>query len=410
MSRALADLLGVDGVVFGQQIRQLERAAGLPSNDIRLAAHTLQATRQKIRELGLDPIDTTGPELYRALQSRLKRDEVQVRAALNVRADCNPVDLLENIQKKLAKLEHHSDVFVIKSAVMKQIIKKLKPKATMKRLGYRSMDSMLKHESAAQLLAACQVTESLDWQEARLAAYTKLQVRDFETRKPQFIVPTAKQWPKIADQHALKHKQTSVVLPELGAVVLLPMNKDLPGLAITTFVLALHALNDMRAISAYLKLQQVKPNFGLLVRDVVLAEPLTEVEQAGRKLSWKSLQWSYGHGFVPYMTEVFGPHIQPEDLAWQSVSSTLPALHPILAFWQETDALGLLDSQNAVSLNILDVALGVCNHLEYAERTVHHMREALGRQLFARYLHYGNLETMLSKSFGNELVPELEFS
>ena len=409
MSRALADLLGAPVVTFRQQIQQLERAAGLPSADIRLTTHVMQATRHKIRELGLDPADTTGQELFAALQTRLLADEVRVRASLNLRADIAPVDILERIAERLNTLDHKSDLMVIKQSVMKQLLKKLKPKATMKRLGYRSMDSMLKHEPVAQLLGACQMTESTEWHETRLEAYKKLQAKDFEQKRPHVVVPTTKQWPKLAATHAELHKTNLVEVPELGTVVVLPVEKDLAGLAITTFVVALHALNSMRALSAYLKLQQVRPDFGEIVQRSVIEEPLTEVELGGNKLSWRMVHWFYGQGHANYHPEVFEPHVQPEDLAWHSVGSALASLQPVLEFWEETEVLGLLDGHEAVSLNVFDVALGVCNGLGYSERIVHHMREALGRELFARYLQQDALQDMLSNSLGKQLAPEYEF-
>jgi hypothetical protein len=369
----------------------------------------MQATRKKMRELDLDPADTTGPELYAALQAKLQRDEVHMRASLNLRADMHPVDLLERIAERLGKLDQQSDLYVIKQSAMKQLVKKLKPKLTMKRLGYRSLDSMLKHEPIAQLLAACQATESTEWQEARLAAYKKLQAKDFEPRRAQFIVPSGKQWPKLAETHSQQHKNNLIAVPELGAVVILPMERDLPGLAITTFVLSLHALNDMRALSAYLKLHQVSSDFGQVVAESIAHEPLTDVELGGSNLSWKAVHWLYGHGHADYYAEVFEPHVQPEDLAWHKVGSELAQLQPVLGFWEETEMLGLLDGSDAVSLNVLDVALGVCNGLEYGGRALHHMREALGREMFARYLHQGNLQEMLGSSLGRELAPEIDF-
>lgn len=410
MSRVLSALLGAGEPAFRLQLQQLERAAGLPSADIRLATHIMQLTRTKIRELGLDPADTTGPELYAALQLKLRQDEVRVRSILDVTADMRPDKILQGIERRLSKVDQHSDLFVIKPAVMKQIVRKLKPKATMKRLGYRSMDSMLKHEPIGQLLAACQITESAEWQEARLAAYKKLQPKDFEQRRPNFVVPTAKQWPKLAESHASHHKHHIVEVPELGTVVILPMTHDLPGLAITTFVLALHALNDMRALSAYLKLQQVKPNFGDLVHEAVQHDPLTQVELAGNTLSWQAVHWVYGHGHAPYRPEIFEPHVQPEDLAWHGVEADLARLHPVLAFWEDTELLGLLDGKDAVSLNVMDVALGVCNGLGYAERTLRHMRETIGRELFARYLHQENLQSILTDALDTQLAPEFAFN
>lgn len=409
MSRVLSALLGANEPAFRLQIQRLEKAAGSPSADIRLAVNITQATKEKIRELGLDPEDTTGPELYATLQTKLQKDEVRVRSVLDVKADVQPMDILQSVGKRLSKLDQHSDLFVIKQVVIKQILRKLKPKATMKRLGYRSMDSMLKHEPIGQLLAACQITESSEWQTARLNAYKKLQPKDFESKRPVFVVPTTKQWPKLADAHAESHKHHIIAVPELGTIVILPMSRDLPGLAITTFVLALHELNDMRALSAYLKLQQVRPDFGAVVRDAIEHEPLTEVELGGNKLSWRAVHWFYGHGHAAYHPDVFEPHVQPEDLAWHSVETSVAQLHPVLAFWEETELLGLLDGDNAVSLNILDVALGLCNGLAYTERALHHMREALGRELFARYLHQDNLQTMLAGSLDRQLAPALDF-
>lgn len=381
----------------------------MPSTDIRLATSVMQGTREKMRELGLDPADTTGPELYAALQARLLKDEVRVRSVLDIKADVQPIDVLQGVGKRLDMLDHHSDLYVIKQAKMKQIIKKLKPKATMKRLGYRSMDSMLKHEPVGQLLAACQVTESADWQESRLEAYRKLQPKDFEPKRPHFVVPTTKQWPKLADAVTTEHKNNVIAVPELGTIVILPASHELPGLAITTFVVALHALNDMRASSAYLKLQQVKPDFGEIVRSTIIEEPLTDVELGGNQLSWRAVHWFYGHGFAAYHPDVFEPHVQPEDLSWHNVGAELTLLHPVLRFWEETEMLGLLDGKDTVSLNILDVAIGVCNGIEYADRAVHHMREALGRELFARYLHQDNFQTMLASSLDTQLAPEFEF-
>lgn len=409
MSRVLSALLGANEVTFRLQLQRLERSAGMPSADIRLAASVMQATKTKIRELGLDPTDTTGPELFAALQTRLRQDEVRLRSVLEVKADMQPIGILQGVERQLNKLDQYSDLYVVKSAVMKKIIKKLKPKVTMKRLGYRSMDSMLKHEPVGQLLAACQVTESAEWQEARLKAYTKLQPKDFEPKRPTFVVPTTKQWPKLADAYTGQHKQNSIVVPELGVVVILPMSHDLPGLAITTFVVSLHALNDMRALSAYMKLQQVRPDFGKSVAEAIEHEPLTEAELGGNKLSWRAVHWFYGHNHATYHPDVFEPHVQPEDLAWHNVEAAVAQLHPVFDFWEETEQLGLLDGDEAVSMNILDVALGVCNGFGYAERTLHHMREALGRELFARYLHQDNLQSILAGSLDRQLAPEFEF-
>jgi hypothetical protein len=408
MSRVLAQLMGVAEPAFRQQLLRLEQAAGMPGADIRLMMEIINETKSKVRELGLDPHDTTGPELYRTLQTKLLRDEIQVRAALNMRADGTPLAVLEAVQKRLSTMDLATGTFAVKQTVMRALIKKLQPKVTMKRLGYRSMDSMVKHEPAPLLLAAASIIESSEWQERRLEAYKKLGSRDFETRKITFLLPTTKHWPELVKEHVDRMKHHILVVPELGAVVLMPFEQDLPGLAITSLLLGVDSANDMRSLASYLRLQQVRPDFGKVFVQSLLKEPVITAELAGESLPWKALQWFYGRGHSEYYPDLFEPHVQPEDLTWHDAEDLLAQLHPALEFWQGSQLLALIDTHgNAVSLNMLDVSLSVCNGLDYAQRIVGNMRRNLSRELLSRYLHQENLQSLLLGKLDEQLVPEI---
>jgi len=408
MSRVLAQLMGVAEPAFRQQLSRLEQAAGMPGADIRLMMEIVNETRSKVHELGLDSRDTTGPELYRALQAKLLRDEVQVRAALNMRADGTPFAVLEAVQKRLSKVSFATETFVVKQPAMRSLVKKLQPKTTMKRLGYRSMDSMVKHEPAPLLLAATSIIESSEWQEKRLEAYKKLGPGDFETRKIAFLLPSAKRWPELAKEYADRVKHHLLVVPELGAVIFMPSEQELPGLAITSLLLGVDSVNDMRSLGSYLKLQQVRPDFGQVFAQALLHEPIIEAELAGQPLPWKALQWFYGRGHSEYYPALFEPHVQPDDLTWHDAEDLLAQLHPALEFWQGSQLLALLDNNgHTVSLNMLDVALSVCNGLDYTQRIVGNMRRSLSRELLARYLHQENLQSLLLGKLDEQLAPEI---
>jgi hypothetical protein len=409
MSRVLAQILGAAEPTFRQQISKLEQAAGLPGADIRLMMQVVNETRHKLRDLNLDSHDTTGQELYAALQQRLIDDEGRVRTALGLTEDATAIDTLEAVKHYLEKLEIHTHSFVVKQSVMRALLKKLQPKATMKKLGYRSMESMLKHEPVAQLLAATSILESHDWQQKRHDAYKKLKASDFEVKKASFYVPQTKQWPTIAASYTAAHKHNIMALPELGAVVILPLKQDMPSLAITALLLAINSVNDIRSVGSYLKLQQVRPDFGKVFAATIQHEPVTIAELAGEPLPWKVVQWFYGHDHSSYHPEVFEPHVQPEDLSWHDGEDVLAGVHPAMEFWQGGQMLALLDSGKPVSLNLLDVALSVCNGLDYSDRIVHHMRETLSRELLARYLHQGNLQALLLGKLDEQLAPELAF-
>lgn len=409
MSRALADILGAEESVFRLGLQRLERVAGAPRADIRLMLQVEHSVRSKLTALGLDAAATTGPELFRALEERLKADEARVRKALGIDDAATSSDILAAVQSYLTKQAATTSVFAVKPTAMRAMLKKLKPKATMKALGYRSMESMFKHESIPQLLAATQIVESAEWQQARLEAYGKLQAKDFELRKVNYTLPVTKRWPALARMYTDRHKHNMIVLPELGSIIFLPLEVTLPGLTIVTILLATQALNDIRARSALLKLQQVRPDFGVIVQSAAQTEPMTDVEFGGQKLSWKLVHWFYGSQHAPYYPELFEPHLQQEDFRWHDAHALLEKLDGKLEFWKGSHELALLDKHDAISLNILDVALGVCNGLSYSNRLVHNMRESLGRELMARYLHHGNLQTMLETSLGHQLVPEIAF-
>jgi hypothetical protein len=402
--------MGVAEPALRTQLQQLERAAGMPGADIRLMMEIINATRAKIRDLGLDPHDTTGPELYAALKVRLHEDEQRVRTELKLQVDAPAPQVLEAVAGHLGKLKLPTQTFVVKQSVLRAMFKKLPPKNTLKKLGYRSLDSMIKHEPVAQLLAAASMLESRDWQRRRLAAYKKLHAADFEVKKASFVVPMAKQWPAISAEYTAQHKHNIIAVPELGTVVLLPLSHDLPGLAITTILLSLNALNDMRSLGSYLKLQQVRPDFGEEFARAIVREPMTAADLGGEPLPWKAVHWFYGHGHSDYHPEVFEPHVQPDDLAWHEAETVLAQLHPALEFWQGNQMLSLVDGAHPVSLNMLDVALSVCNGLDYGQRIVHHMRVGLGRELMARYLHQENLQDLLLGKLDAQLAPELAFN
>lgn len=388
---------------------RLEQAAGMPGSDIRLMVEVVQETRRKLQLLGLDPHDTTGPELYRALHIRLQEDEQRIRDALAVPPNADAVTVLGAVQQYINGIKLPTHSFVIKQAVVRAILKKLQPKATMKQLGYRSLDSMIKHEPAAQLLAAANMIESPEWHKRRLEAYRKLGPQDFESKKATVLLPQTRHWPKLALEHTERAKHNIITVPEMGTIVLLPLDHDLPALGITSLLLIVESINGIRALGSYLKLQQVRPDYGERFVSAVTTEPMTEAEIGGQLLPWAVVQWFYGHGHSPYYPDVFEPHVQVEDLTWHSGEDLLASLHPALEFWQGSELLALLDGDQAVSLNMLDVALGVCNGLQYGERALHHMRTHLGKELLARYLHHDNLHEVLLGGLDAQLAPEIAF-
>lgn len=407
MTRYLSQVLGAPQPLFGQSISELERASGRPCADIRLSSELMQQARAKIAQLQLDPADTTGPELYNALQRRLQQDDVLVREALNIGGDATSADILGRVQTFLDAHKATGTSFSLKPASAKRLLKKKPPKNVMKRLGYRSLDSMLKHEPVAAIYAAAFITESSAWHKAYREQYAKLQPNDFEQRKISIVYPKAKRWSSLSGAFVASAKHNILCFKELGAVVLLPMTEVVDGLTVTSLLLTLHYMNDIRTYSSYAKLQQVKPTFGRVIQQTAATEPMTSATLAGQAVPWKVIQRYYGRLRSDRHPEVFEPHVQAEDLAWHDAERILTGLHPSLLFWLDTQYVCVLHDGEPVSCNILDVALSYCNHLSFADRIVHFVREHLWHELMSRYLHEENLEAAVHQQLSRDLIDEV---
>jgi len=405
MTRFLSQALGAVEPVFSQGIQALEHAAGLPSTDIRLTSEVLQRMRGKVAELGLDPGDTTGPELYGMLHERLKHDEQLLRDTLGIAADAEPNEVVRKVQKTIEAYDMPKKVFALKGSVAKRLLKKKIPKVTMKQLGYRSADSMLKHETVASIYAAALIAEPDAWHRNFRDQYAKLSPSDFETRKVAIVQPSSKRWQELAADYVSSVKHNIVSFPELGAVVLLPLTHQVDGLAMATLLLILDELNGIRAHSSYAKLQQVRPDFGTIMKRSSMSEPFTAAKLAGQPVPWRMIQRYYATFSHAYHPEIFEPHVQPDDLQWYAGEDVLSAIAPGLAFWKDTQCLGFVHEGEIVSCNALDVALSYCNHLAFADRIVHFVRDNLWHELMMRYLNQENLEAAVHRQLSAELAP-----
>ena len=405
MTKVLAHLLGAEQLRFDMTIRDLERAAGNPSTDIRLASELHQRALAKVKELGLDPHDTTPDELYRVLQEKVAADESIVKQSLGLAEEAKSLETLQSVVQHVIDLPIEYRAFAIKASVAKRMIRKFPPKRAMKQLNYRSLDSFLKHEEIAHVFVAAFLCESMSWRQKFLDTYSKLQPSDFESRPIAISMPQANRWKILSSKITNAQRQNIIVVKELGCVVVLPIERDISGLAITTLLLVLNAQNDIASASTFLKLQQVKPNFGGIVRTVVEQEPMTTAELVGHLVPWRVVHQYYARDKDHYSGIIFEPHVQPTDLQWYHPERVLAQLHPNLEFWQDTRYTSYVRDKTTISLNLLDTVLGYCNNLPVSQHMHVFAQRALWQELMVRYLNHSNIE----QAIAHELAPQLVY-
>lgn len=410
MTRFLSESLQAPEPYFRLNLRRLELAHGNPSHDIQLSQEVQTETKTKLQQLGLDPRDTTPKELYLSLNARLKADDarlikrLRIRAATHVSAEA---DVVAGMAHALEQLPINRSCYGLKAAAFKRLVKAKPPKKAMKSLGYRSLESMLKHEPMAAVLAAGIICEPASWRLQLTDRYKKLVPRDFENRQLAVVHPNNRYWRALAKRSVAEHKHNLMAFPELGAILLLPLPPTAPAGAVTaSLALALHALNVVRSNSTYLKLCQVRPDFGVVVQTIAAAEPQLQARLLDKPVLWQLVQRYYARLQEHFREELFEPHIKLQDLSWHGVEQAMSLIEPSLHFWQNSAHLGMLDNQKPVSLNIVDAALNVCNGLNFEQRLHGYFQESLWHELLVRYLKPSTVEqTVLA-----ELQPQLKYA
>jgi hypothetical protein len=403
MTRVLEALLGAKQPTFRISLNQLERAGGMPGVDIRLTTDILHRTQVKIRELGLDPKDTTPEELYHALEERLKVDERSLESALDLPGNATNQEIIATVATFLSRATGDK-AFVLKGSVIKSLLKKHAPQKTMKLLGYRSNVSMLKHEPIAHIYAAAHMAESVAWWQDFRASYSQLTPSDFEMKHIAIVSPTTQRWQRIADTHSIVSQESVTLLQELGTVVCLPISnkRQVTGLALVLATLGLQAINDIRSGSSFLKFQQVRPGFSDTVIAVSQSRVYAAAQIANQPVAWQALHRYYARNLDRYPADIFEPHVQSEDLAWHAPEEALAGLSDTLDFWQDTQYCGLTDSNGqVVSLNLFDVVINYANQLPYENRSVQHVMQNVWHELTTRYLQQQNIESAIADQLGD---------
>ena len=398
MTRFLSDALQADEPQFRLGLRQLETANGGPSTDIRLSTEILHQSQSKLAELHLDPHDTTAAELYHALQLRVADDDARLIKTLRTQAATHisaEADVAAGMVRALKALPDSKSCFAIKASKLKSLLEANPPKRAMKTLGYRSMKSYIKHEHPALSLAAGWLLEGDSWHKKFLSQYKSLESHDFESRTISILEPTSKSWRQLAQSVIDAKHHTVISFKEFGAIIILPMDTDSlpPGSVTATLTIALHELNEIRAASTFLKLNQVRPEFGKIVQTITTEEPKLHSVVLNQEMPWNLIQRYYSRIKDTINDAIFEPYLQLDEMNWYSIEKQLCSIDPQLKFWQNTSYLALIDAaKKPVSMNIVDAALNYTNKVTFENRIVQYFQKSLWHELLLRYLKQDPVE------------------
>ncbi len=405
MSHHLAELSESTEPDFSRRLRSLEATTGRTGIDVKLIAEIVSAVRRKTAELGMDPVDTTPEEMYSALQAKIAECDRTLAQILHAKQSDDVESIIDGIVVVIGKRKTLQNVWVVKHAVMKRIFKGLAPKKTLKTLGYKSLDSMIKREPIETIVCVARLVETAAWNERLTKQYARLTPSDFETR-PMKIIKASSRWQEDAHQFVIRHGHNLLFSRELGAIVMLPLPVEkLPGIATVLSALVLHAAIEQRLYSAYFKLHQVRGDFGKEFSRAVHPEAVLDLDFAGHTIGWHVVLRHIGAREDGHeLKAVLEPHVQAEDVLWQSVEEELCQLSPVFDFWRDTAFVASKDGDTVLSFNLIDNAVSYCNHLPRTMQLHEYMRQSLLNEVSLRYIGDSMLEPELFRTLQHGLL------
>ncbi len=404
MSKIISELLGEAKADYAAKILKMENIIGKDSLDIRLGADIIGKINIKIRALGLNSTDPSGPEIYFSLMSTVRMHDDFLMRHLGENSNTNTSTLLSKIVILVKKIRMPRNVWVIKHSAAKKLLKNQPPKHLMKLLGYRSLESLLKRESMGLVFAGIQFAESAAWQKKFKQSYSLLQPSDFEPRKIDISYAGNARWQKATAEFVKSTRSNIISSKEMGSIVVLPLPATkLRGLTIYTLTLLIQTVTELRTFSSFIKLRQVQPNFGDIVKSAVLSDELHGLSNGGSELHWRIIQRHFGAMSNLAHPDVFEPHLQPEDLQWRKAENILINIEPALQFWENMDYVGLIKDGQIVSFNILDAATNYINDRTYGNQVYGHMQASLRNELYFQYYNHPILESRMLLSLENEM-------
>lgn len=412
MSTHLHTLLNISASDFSSPVRRLENMTGNPGYDIRLTAEVIGRTQMTVRALGLDPKDSTAKEVYASLEHLLLLHNRFFSQHLSLSENANQDQIVDSVVHYIQKLNYPRTVYALKASIAKKFLKAVPPKRSMKLLGYRSVDSMLKREPAANILAVAMHTESKTWRKNYYAQYEGLRPIDFEERSTEIVHPTSRYWGRLGVALSKQLQSNVLIVQELGVVIVLPLpDQKWPATALTVFVLSLLAINEARIFSSFFKLQQVSEKFGQHVADAVTHCENMQTAIAGDKVHWRVVHGFFsGSNLKNEPVEMSAPHLTVEDFSLRKVEEVLANIEPAFHFWHGNEFVaGFFEgSDEPVSFNLLDVLINTSNQLPIERRIAINMRSALWDELVIRYLGSTNVRSIVLSELagaGFELEP-----
>jgi hypothetical protein len=387
MSAYLASLLSKEKSTFKKLIDDIEHASGHSSQDLKLSSDIKIATNYKLKALGLNPEDTTAPELYQSLSNLFNLHDAFLVNKIGM-SYSSPISLaLDKIASSFNEPENAVKIFSIKSNIIRKLLVKNKPLNTTKLMGYRSFDSMLKNEDPKTLISLAYYVESESWKEQYFNLIKTLAANDFEYKSVKTLVLNSKKFVKIANKITDTNGYNVIAVENIGQILVVPYDSQLkPGFCLLSYAYITHRIKALVKVSDFIEANRFNANFGASVAKYLNSYDKLSFSISKHNFSWDSFTNLFGIAGRSEVEDIDTLAVDHHSNKPDSLDQILIKLEPALGFWSDSDYLGYVDNKKIISLNLLDACYNFYNNLDISTCTHIFMEISLERELISRYL------------------------
>lgn len=187
MSRIISQLIDVPEAMVASTIEKLEQKTGYHSHDVRRLAENSQNVRSKMNDLGFDPEDTTGEEIYNGLLAKYQNDCKVIDKALSINSQSTLNERVAKAITLVGKFSTGANTWALKKSTLKKVLGGVPAKRTMRLMHYRSYESMIKREDSQKLFMMANLLESPTWRKNANKAVSKLTSSAYEPREVKIV-------------------------------------------------------------------------------------------------------------------------------------------------------------------------------------------------------------------------------
>jgi hypothetical protein len=308
---------------------------------------------------------------------------------IGVKPEDTPKAVIDRVIDHINKKIKMPAVWQFKGTFLRKIIKRHPPKVLMKATGYRSVDSILKREPLAEVIAFGRAVDS-KWYEKVSEEYKKAEPTDIEQKKVKTVAVSPKRIDRINKSARLIEGQVTGV-NELGSIVIMPAQNRFNADVIANVVVLIEALREIKLTGSLLKFLTVRKDFGKIA--AALIKNGSRSSDKILPLSWSAIcHYAYRNNITP---EFVQPHITQEDLDIPPTVTDFCIAFPELNFWYGFDSSALPSPRGPVSCNLVDTVLNTCNNLRFENRVHDYSRRNLEDELYGTYLVFPEVQSHL---------------